>query len=73
MQYGVPNINIVNIDDLSSAPVSKYLAHPQTIGANFDKHEGGFALVQSRHDGILVKGSKILKSLDSANKLHVFK
>jgi hypothetical protein len=37
MQYGIPKIDINNINNLSAAPVSKYLAKSQTIGANFDK------------------------------------
>ncbi len=71
MQYGIPKIDINNINNLSAAPVSKYLAKSQTIGANFDKDTDSWVLTKIMHNGRLE--SKILKNLESDNKLYVFK
>jgi hypothetical protein len=47
------------------------LAKSQTIGANFDKDTDSWVLTKIMHNGILE--SKILKNLESDNKLYVFK
>lgn len=77
MHYGVPNININNINDLHSTPISKYLEHPQTIGAKIDSEDSErLVLVELNHHGKLVERkieSNILKTMRSENKLDVFK
>jgi hypothetical protein len=71
MHYGVPYIDIQNINDLSGAPISKYLANPQTIGAKIDKNDpNALVLVKLKHNGEVVE-SKILKEMLSDNKLNV--
>lgn len=71
MHYGVPNIDKVNIDNLSIAPVSKLVMYPQTLGYTLDK-DANPILVQLIDNGRL-KYSPILSNLASENKLSVFK
>lgn len=65
MQYGVPKIDINNINNLSSAPTSIYFKEPQVFAADVDGDR--YILAQLNHNGriskrVLLKDNLIIAS-----------